>query len=281
MLIGPTTPCAQTRSQPVLANLARRTRRSTSVRFMLSLRQVAAAATLVALASTLAGCGGDDSKDDASDKVTKTVTPSPSPTETATTESTSPSDTTSATPMDPTGDVTQEQVDAALLTPEEVGADFVAGTYTDTDDPPPCDPSGTPIDEAVPPQVQGGTEIDHTSGQLAMQEEISIYADDATAANAFTLGVSGLTCSDGTLSDGSTVSLEAPQDVTAQVDTSGLSSSTAYSFSGDGFEGVLIVTLASRVIMTTTFQGATGADTSGVTAPVDLAAAAFAKALAN
>src|SRR5436190_10193497 len=107
-----------------------------------------------------------------------------------------------------------------------------------------------------------------------MQEEISIYADEATAANAFTLGVSGLTCSDGTLADGSTVTLDAPQDVTAQVDTSGLSSSTAYSFSGDGYEGVLIVTLASRIIMTTTFQGATGADTTGVTAPVDLAAQA-------
>ena len=245
---------------------------------MRSTRTAAAAAALLSL-TLLAGCGGGGD-DKSSDKKTVTVTETPTPTETPTTEATS-SPTTSETPMDPTGDVTQEQVEAALLTAADVGSGFVDGTYTDTDDPPPCDPTGQPLDQQVPPQVQAGTEIDHSSIAAAFQEEITIYASDDEAANAFTIGTNGLNCTDGTTSDGTKVKIDPPQDVSATVDPSGAASSTAYTFTGDGYEGVLIVTLAHRVIMVVTAQGATDADTSSLPNPVDIAAAAWQKALAN
>lgn len=242
---------------------------------MRSTRTAAAAAALLTL-TLLAGCGGGDDDKKSSDKETVVVTETP--TETPTTEATTD---TSASPMDPTGDVSQEQLDAALLTPEEVGDGFVLGDYSDSDDPPVCDPSGSPVDEQVPPQVQGGTAFDHSTVQASVQEEISIYASDAEAANAFALGSAGITCSEGTLPDGTAITIDAPQDVTSDVDPSGLGSSTAWGVSGDGFEGVLIVTLAHRVIQSATFIAATDADTSTLPNPLDIAAAAWAKALAN
>lgn len=248
---------------------------------MLTLR-VASVATLVTLSTLLAGCGGDDDKDSKSDDpVTATVTVDPSPTDTTeATEATSPTD---AAPMDPTdtGDITPEQVQAALLTPEEVGPDFALGAYTDESSPPLCDPEGTPLDVAVPPQVEGGTQIDHSSGDIAMQEEIAIYATEAEAAEAFGLATAGLACTEGS-SDGSPVTISAATDVTAQVNAaSGIGTSTAWEVTGDGFEGVVIGTLAGRIILATQFASAPGADTSGLPNPVDVAAAAFAKALAN
>ncbi len=243
---------------------------------MRSLR-VASVATLITLSTLLAGCGGDDDdKDsDSDDTVTETVT---APSETTATETTA----TDVTPMDPTdGDITQEQVEAALLTPEEVGADFTLGEYTDEDSPPLCDPDGAPVDEQVPPQVQGGTQLDHVDGNIAMQEEIAIYATEAEAAEAFGLATAGLACTEGT-SEGSPITIGAPQDVTAQVNsTSGLGASTAWEVSGEGFDGVIVATLAGRIILATQFASAPDADTSGLPNPVDIATAAFAKALAS
>jgi len=246
--------------------------------------RIAAVATLLTLTTLLAACGSDDKDSDSSDdKTTATVTASPSETTSAPPTEATPTETAPVTPMDPTeaGDVTQEQVDAALLVPEEVGADFVLGAYADSDDPPLCDPSGTPLDEQVPPQVQGGTEIDHSTGNAALQEEITIYATEADAANAFAIGTAGITCTEGTTSDRTAVTIDAPQDVTAQVNTSGIGTSTQWGLTGDGFQASLIATLAGRVILTTAFQATSDFDTSTLPNPVDVANAAFAKALAN
>ena len=159
--------------------------------------RVAVAATLMTLSLLTACGGGDDDSDASDDKTTVTVTESPTESTSAPTETT-PTTETSVTPMDPTeGDVTQEQLEAALLTPEEVSPDFVLGAYTDESSPPLCDPDGTPVDEAVPPSVQGGTQIDHADGNAAMQEEIAIYASEAEAAEAFGLAIAGLACTEG------------------------------------------------------------------------------------
>lgn len=246
---------------------------------MRSLR-VATAATLLTLVPVLAGCGDDGGGDDAEEVVTETVTVSPTPTETPSpTEPTA----TDASPMDPTapGEVTPEQIQAALLTPEEVGPDFVLGAYTDEPSPPPCDPDGTPVDQQVPPAVQGGTQIDHSSGDAAMQEEIAIYATEAEAAQAFALSSEGLSCAEGS-SDGTPLKISAPQDVTAEVNSaSGIGTSTAWEITADGFNGVVVATLAGRIILATQFASAPQFDTSALPDPVDVQASAFAKALEN
>ena len=104
-------------AQRVLLKSPSLTLRSSSVRRMRTPR-IAAVATLLAL-SLLTACGGDgdDDSDSSDDKTTVTVTETPTETTSAPTETT-PTTETSVTPMDPTdGDITQEQVEAALLTP--------------------------------------------------------------------------------------------------------------------------------------------------------------------
>ncbi len=245
--------------------------------------RVALVATLLSL-TLFAGCGGDDKKDSDSaddkstDATSETTSASASPTETTPVETT-PAET-STPPMPTEGDVTSEQLNAALLTPAEIAPDFALGTYTDEDSPPPCDPSGTPVDEVVPPQIQGGTEIDHVDGIAAVQEEIAVYETEALATQAFGLAVAGLACAEGSIA-GSPFTIGPPQDVTAQVNTSGIGTSTAWEVSSEGFKGVIVATLASRLILATQFGATPDADTSALPSPVDIAAAAFAKALAN
>jgi hypothetical protein len=240
--------------------------------------RIAAVATLLTLTTFLAACGDDDKDSNSDDDVTETVTASPS--ETPTTDATETP--TAEAPMDPTdGDITLEQVQAALLTPEEVGADFTLGSYDETDDPPPCDPTGTPVDEAVPPSVQSAVQFDHSTGNAAVQEEISIYATEAVAAEAFALGSAGITCSEGTLPDGSAVTITPPSDVTAVVNTSGIGTSTQWGFTGDGYQGTIVATLAGRVIVATTVQATSDFDISTLPNQATVASDAFAKALSN
>lgn len=251
---------------------------------MHSLR-VASVATLLTLSTLLAGCGGDDDKDSGSDDtVTETVTaPETSPTEstetTETTETTSPTD---ATPMDPSDtDITVEQINAVLLTPAEVSPTFVAGTWSDEDSPPACDPDGTPTDVAVPPAVESGTELGTADGAIAMAEEIAIYDTEDQANQAFALGSEGVSCDTATLPDGSTASIGAPQDVSGQVNPGRVGTSTSWEITGDGYDILLVATVSGRLVMANTFYAESGADTSSLPAPVDLAALAFAKAVAS
>jgi|GEM_PF-4417519 len=245
--------------------------------------RVAAVATLLALTTALAACGddGDSNDSDSDDKVTETVSVTPSASETTSAPPTTEV-TTSVTPMDPTGDVTQEQVEAALLTPEEVAPGLVLGQWTNEDSPPPCDQSALPVDEQIPPSVEAGVDISTADGNASMEEEIAVYATEEEAGQAFAVGSAGLDCSTATAEDGSSVTIGPATDVTADVNgASGLGTSTAWEISGEGFTAVLVATLSSRIVMANTFVVADGADTSTLPTPLQIAAAAFAKALAS
>lgn len=249
------------------------------------LRKASLATTASLLAMLmLAGCGGDDSDDDnadSSDEETTSETTEATEASTSASVSATPTPTEPTEPMDTAGDITQEQVDAALLTAAEVSPELVEGTWTDESTPPPCDPDATPTDEQVPPQVEGGVSFETADGAALMEEELSIYETDALAAEAFQLGSAGLDCTEGTFADGSAFTIGAPTDVTAEVNTSGLGTTTLWEVAGEGFEGALVVTLSSRVLLVTTFIATDGADTSGLPAPIEVAEAAFSKALAN
>lgn len=253
---------------------------------MRSLRSVAAAATLLTLASVLAGCGGDGDDDGAESNGTVTQTVTDSPSETPTTDATATTSATDATvtPMDPTAstDITIDQVNAALLTPEEVAPGLVLGDWTDESTPPPCDQSATPADDQVPPAVQSGVEINTADGNASMEEEIAIYDTEEQASQAFAISSDGLDCSTATFEDGSSVTIGPATDVTAEVNgASGIGSSTSWEVTGDGFSGNLIATLAGRLVIANTFVAAEGADTSTLPTPLEIATTAFAKALAN
>lgn len=245
--------------------------------------RIAVVATLLTV-TLLAACGGEDDKDSGSDDDPTTEATSETTTSESPTESTAPTETaeTSVTPMDPTGDITQEQVEAALLTPEEVAPGLVLGDWTNEDSPPPCDQSATPVDVQIPPSVEAGVEINTADGNASMEEEIAIYATAEEASQAFTIGSAGLDCTTATTEDGSTATIGPPTDVTAEVNgASGLGTSTAWEITGEGFSGVLVATLSNRIVMANTFVVADGADTSTLPTPIQIATTAFAKALAN
>lgn len=245
-------------------------------------RLLAATATLLAL-TVLAACGDDDNGSDADAEETETITETASPDETTDATTSATTESTDVPPMDPTegGDITVEQVDAALLTPDDIAPGLVQGEWTNEDSPPPCDPDAQPTDVVVPPAVESGTEISTADGNAALSEEIAIYDTEGEAAEAFEVGSAGLDCETATLPDGTTVTIGAPEDVTAQVNSSGIGSSTAWSVTGEGYEIVLIATLSGRLIMANTFVVADGADTTGLPTPVETASLAFQKALAN
>lgn len=248
---------------------------------MRSPRLLAATATLLSL-MLLAACGDDDgSESEAGETETVTETASSEPTTDATT--TAPTETASVSPMDPTegSDITVEQVNAALLAPEDIAPGLVQGQWTNDDSPPPCDPDGQPTDVVVPPAVESGTEISTADGNANLTEEIAIYDTEDEAAEAFRVGSAGLDCSSATLTDGTTATIGAPEDVTAQINTSGIGTSTSWSVSAEGYEVVLIATLSGRLLMANTFVVAQGADTTGLPTPLETAQLAFAKALAN
>ncbi len=245
---------------------------------------LATAASLLAMLM-LAGCGDgddDDSSNETDEETTSETTETTEATDASTSASTETASPTAPTePMDPSGDITQEQVDAALLTAEELGAGFTEGTWTDTSTAPPCDPNGTPTDQQVPPQITGGVNFENADSTAFMEEELSIYETPELAAEAFQLGSAGLDCAEGTAADGSALTISEPTDVTADVNTSGLGNSTLWEVQGEGYEGVLVVTLSSRVLLVNFFASTPEADTSALPNPLEVAEAAFDKALAN
>ena len=181
-----------------------------------------------------------------------------------------------------TGDVTQEQLDAVLLTPDEIAPGLVEGTWTDESSPPPCDQTATPADEQIPPSLQGGVQITTADQNASYEEEIAVYASEAEATGAFEINSAGLDCGTATFEDGSTATIGPATDVTTEVNgASGVGTSTAWEVSGEGFTGVLIASIAGPVIIANTFVVADGADTATLPTPIEIATAAWTKAVAG
>jgi hypothetical protein len=183
----------------------------------------------------------------------------------STSASTTPT-TASATPS--TGGVpqTKEQATAALLETADVGDSFKLGTYEESKDPQPCAaPGSPPLNTQVPPAVTVGREFDSTTPQAAVDEELSVYADEATAQRALTVGSQGMNCKTGKVyySDGTSdnVTIDGPQDIKTalgvDVDDAG-----AWHLANKDVQGSLVVVRTGTVLTVLTFSAAADADTS-------------------
>lgn len=194
------------------------------------------------------------------------------------TTSTAAAGTTTAAPATTAGDTTtsgeasvEDQAEAALLTPDDVGPGFTAGQWTPSDpsEPAPC---GTPsVDATVPASVQVGTVMGLASTDQALRQEISVYDDDEEADTAFTTGTTGLACPTGTVTftDGSTAPLTivSPVDVTSEV---GGDQALAWQLQGGGIQGVLVAVKLSAIVVTFQF---TAPDTATDLQPAPLTVA--------
>jgi hypothetical protein len=229
-----------------------------------------AAALLVATTIVLGACS--DSSDTSSDTTTSEVD------ETTTTGS---EDTTTSAPEDTTSTTDalaglEATATAALLTASDLGPTFVDDTYTPSQGPPPC--GGEDVDVTIPPAVRVGSVAVDNDAQLFFQEAIRVYQDDSEGSDAYTQGVAGLACTNGTVdnSDGSTtaVQISEPTDVSADL---GVDEAFQWQVATDSVQGVIIAARLSAAVVTFEFQTVLGNDTSSAPDPLAVAQAGIEK----
>jgi hypothetical protein len=197
----------------------------------------------VGAALLAAGCSSGGSSDSVTTAAAATTTAAPATTAVATTTSAAGNEAS-----------IEDQAQAALLTPEEVGTGFVADTWKPGDpaEPTPC---GTPsVDATIPAAVQVGAVMGLASTNQALQEEISVYTDEEEVDQAFGVGVTGLSCTAGTVTfaDGTT----APLAITAAIDVTtevGGDRALAWQLHGGGVQGVLVAVKLSGILVTFQF----------------------------
>ncbi len=215
------------------------------------LRPIAGSALAIVLA--LAACGGDD---DAADDTTTTGAAE----ETTTTEA--PEEETTTTAAD-AGDL-EALFDRLLLQPEDLDPTFVDAGYEPSNEGGPC---GVSVDDEFPPSAQDGTTLASEEYQLAMVEEIRIYADEAESLAAFQRAVEALSCGPNT--EDPTIALGEISDVSDQLGTEGF----AVPVTGADVEGAVIVARITDAIVVFQFQGAPGAaEAVGAPQPIEVAA---------
>lgn len=227
-------------------------------------RRLLLGALAVALVTTACSSGSDNS-------VTTSAAPAPSASAPSSASTSAPATTTAGGTSTSEEPSVEDQAQAALLTPAEVGPGFTAGTWTASDPKQPT-PCGTPsVDSTLPPQLQVGTVIGLASTQQALQEEIALYTAEEEATEAFQTGSTGLTCTTGTVTftDGSTapIAITPAVDVTSDV---GGDEATAWQLRGGGIQGVLVAVRLSGIVVTFQF---TAPDTAGDLQPDPLTVA--------
>jgi len=227
------------------------------------------------------------------DDPTPTTTPEPSTpdqstTDPSTTETSAPESSTDADPSEPatfpemTIDPSEPDavealkvLESAVLTPEDAGEDFVAGTFTpgDPDDHDSVLPCGQPTTTAMFPNgLRTGSQL-VLPDSAQLEQSVNLFLDEETAQAAFEWAAEGLNCSTGDLG-GTPIEITDEGDVTADVGGDQAHAWTAVI--GDQ-TGVIIGVRKGHLTLGFTFVLLAGVDGSTLPNPVDLAAAGVQK----
>ena len=160
-----------------------------------------------------------------------------------------------------------------MLTASDISPSFTDTTFTpDNTTPAPC---GQPnVATQFPPVIDVGSAAGNSDGTLFFQEELTTFKDEATATKAFQAGLQGLSCTQGTVSNGSDVTISQPKDASTTV---GFAGAIEIDIQSSDFTGQLFAARNSNAIVVFQFQGVTGADTSGVPTPEAIAKKGFQK----
>jgi hypothetical protein len=151
-----------------------------------------------------------------------------------------------------------------LLTASDISSDFSDVQFQqDYTTPTPCGQPNT--NQQFPPTIDVGSTAVNSTKDLAFQQEVSVYKDADTAQKAFTAGLQGVSCGQGTV--GSEQATFTQKDVSSEF---GVSKAIEIDFQSTSFQGQLFAFLADDSIVTFQFQGAPNADTSTLPSPVDI-----------
>lgn len=139
---------------------------------------------------------------------------------------------------------------SALLRPTEVGADWVVSPEQPAPNsaaPAAC--GGDGVVARFPDAQRIGTALESGAGDERLQQTLSVFADQQTAAAAFDAFAEGLACRSGAL--GTTkVAISAPEDV---VDRVRGERATSWTLTGSGFRAVLVSVVAEDQLMNFVF----------------------------
>lgn len=153
------------------------------------------------------------------------------------------------------GGLSQEQTQGALLNAGDIGDGFVQGTVSSASNPPPCYQSLPPISRRYPPRAEAKRRFELPKGKAMIEEEILAYSDGTTTATALAATEQGLSCSTAVLGTGAgavTVSIGAPQDVTADI-RNGADRSEGWVVTSKDFVGSIVVSRVGTNLVAMTF----------------------------
>jgi hypothetical protein len=178
-----------------------------------------------------------------------------------------PSSAASATRSTASGGLTQQQAQSALLAASDIGSDFVANDHSSTQSSPlPCEPAKPPLDQRYAPTTKAEADFALPSGKAEVDEEIVVYADEATAARALSAGEQGLSCHTATLGSGGNairVSIGGPKDVSGQLGPGvKVDKCEGWLVTATGISAVLVVARIGPQLVVLSFTADTSVDTS-------------------
>jgi hypothetical protein len=133
-----------------------------------------------------------------------------------------------------------------LLTPEEIGPGFTAGEEPRPDPATPALCGGPGVVAQFPYAVRVGTAAESSNGLV--QEAVSVYGDEASAAEAYRASVAGMTCSEGHV-DGRPAVIAPAEDLRADL---GHDEATGWRVGGEGFDVVMVSVRDGEVVMSFT-----------------------------
>ena len=119
-----------------------------------------------------------------------------------------------------------------------------------------------------------GSAAQNADGTLFFQEELTTYDDESTAAQAFQAGLQGLSCTQGTTSNGDQLTISQPKDVSADL---GVPGAIEIDIESSTITGQVFAATQGNGIAVFQFQGSTSADTSGIPNPLSIAKKGFQK----
>lgn len=122
--------------------------------------------------------------------------------------------------------------------------------------------------------IDVGSAATNSDGTLFFQEELSTYKDQSTASKAFQQGLKGVSCTQGTVGNGSAITISPPKDASATV---GFAGAVEIDIQGSDFTGQLFAAQNANAIVVFQFQGTNSADTTGVPSPETIAKKGFQK----